>query len=235
MGGGLHFLDIIFFAVVAVFLVLRLRSVLGRRTGNERPPPADPFTLPPAREGKDDDKVIRLPERAKRGQAGASEPSQPVAEPAPQSPRDQGLAAIGAADRNFAPDDFLKGARAAFEMIVAAYAAGDTQTLRPLLAGEVHDNFAQAIKDRQAAGQTLKTDLVGIKSAEIEAARMDGATALVTIRFVSEQANALLDREGKPIEGDSNQITTVVDLWTFARDTRSRDPNWALVETGTPD
>ncbi|MCC7166580.1 MAG: Tim44 domain-containing protein [Rhodospirillales bacterium] len=234
MGGGLHFLDIIFFAVVAVFLVLRLRSVLGRRTGNERPP-SDPFTLPPAREPGADDKVIRLPERNRRPATG--EPSQPAtAEPAqPLSPRDQGLAAIRAADGGFVPEEFLKGARAAFEMIVAAYAAGDTKTLRPLLAGEVYDNFAQAIKERQANGQTLKTDLVGIKSTEIEAARMEGASAMVTIRFVSEQANALLDGQGKVIEGDPNQIATVVDLWTFARDTRSRDPNWALVETGTPD
>jgi predicted lipid-binding transport protein (Tim44 family) len=223
MGGdGLAFFDIIFFALVAGFLILRLRSVLGRRTGNESRERWTP-RLPPrgaAAPGLADrpasDKVAVLPRPAPAA-AG--------------SPLDAALAQIRQADPNFDPQHFIEGARGAFDMIVSAYAHGDTATLRPLLANDVFENFAAAIKGRQDAKQTLETTLIGIKSAEIIEARMEGRSAFVTVKFVSEQVNVTRNAAGEVVDGEPNHVAAVTDIWTFARNTRSSDPNWALVQT----
>jgi predicted lipid-binding transport protein (Tim44 family) len=119
-------------------------------------------------------------------------------------------------------------------MIVAAFAQGDAASLRPLLADSVNDSFAQAIRDRQARRWTLSTTLIGIRTAEIIDARMQGRDAFVTVKFVSEQVNATRDADGAVVEGDPNKVETITDLWTFTRNTRARDPNWFLAETATP-
>lgn len=230
MGDG-QFLDIILFAMIAAFLVLRLRSVLGKRTGHQRPPPADPFARRraeaqgPARPGEEgagtgDEKVIPLP-----GRDGAPLPSDPLA---------AGLTQIRIADPAFSPEGFLKGARAAFEMIVQAYARGDVRTLRNLLNDEVYERFAGAIAEREKAGETLETTLIGIDAADVVEARMDGRTAFVTVKFVSEQVNVTRAADGTVIDGDPGHVATITDIWTFARNTRARDPNWTLVETRSP-
>ncbi len=225
MGDGLAFFDIIFFALVAGFLILRLRSVLGRRTGNEtrerwtaRLPTRGP-TAPGTAERPPADKVAVLPTR----------PAAPGA--AAASPLDAALAQIRQADPNFEPSRFLEGARAAFDMIVSAYAHGDTATLRPLLSNDVFDNFAAAIKGRQDAKQTLETTLIGLKSTDILEARMEARTAFVTVKFVSEQVNVTRNANGEIVDGEPNHVATVTDVWTFARNTRASDPNWALVQT----
>ncbi len=225
MDSGFAFFDIVFFAMVAAFLILRLRSVLGRRTGNEKPERWTSRQSQTQQRGEAPDNVARLPDR-----------NRPATDVAPldlsnASPVDKGLAQIHAADPSFEPRSFAEGARGAFEMIVGAYAQGDTATLRPLLADEVYENFAAAIKSRQQAKQILETTLVGIKSADVTDARMDGRNALVTVKFVSEQINVTRDAAGTVVEGDPQQIATVTDVWTFSRNTRSRDPNWLLVAT----
>jgi predicted lipid-binding transport protein (Tim44 family) len=217
-----QFIDIVFFAMVALFLVLRLRSVLGKRTGNERRRP-DPFSGPqPVPGRKDADNVITLPDRA--GERAETPATDPLA---------AGIAAIRAADRGFKEQEFLSGARAAFEMILGAFAAGDAAALRPLLNDEVYANFAQEIDRRQRAGEKLENRIVRMRAADIVEARMDGRMALVTVKFVTEQINVLRDDKGVPLPGQSSEPAEVIDLWTFARDTRSRDPNWLLVATGT--
>lgn len=222
MGGdGLAFFDIIFFALVAGFLILRLRSVLGRRTGSEsreRWTPRLPPRGPAAPGAPASDKVAVLPPR-------------PAPAAAPGSPLDAALAQIRQADPNFEPGHFVEGARGAFEMIVGAYAQGDTATLRPLLSPDVFDNFAAAIKGRQDAKQTLETTLIGMKSADILEARMEGRTAFVTVKFVSEQVNVTRNAAGEIVDGDPSHVAAITDVWTFARNTRSSDPNWALVQT----
>lgn len=216
-----QFIDIVFFAMVALFLVLRLRSVLGKRTGNERRRP-DPFGGPqPVPGRKNGDNVITLPDRP--GDKAAI-PADPVA---------AGIAAIRAADRSFSEQQFLSGARAAFEMILGAFAQGDAAALRPLLNDEVYANFAREIERRQKAGERLDNQIVRMREADIVEARLDGRTALVTVKFITDQVNLLRDRSGEPLPGQSTEPAEVVDLWTFARDTRSRDPNWLLVATGT--
>jgi len=227
MGGdGLAFFDIIFFALVAGFLILRLRSVLGRRTGNEnqerwtpRLPSRSGPTPPAPSERAPSDKVAVLP------------PRPAAAAGAPASPLDAALAQIKQADPGFDPNRFLEGARAAFDMIVGAYAQGDTATLRPLLANDVFENFAAAIKGRQDAKQTLETTLIGIKSADLLEARMEGRSAFVTVKFVSEQVNVTRNTSGEIVDGDPSHVATITDVWTFARNTRASDPNWALVQT----
>lgn len=230
MGSGFQFLDIILFAMIAAFLVLRLRSVLGRRTGHQRRV-ENPLARRGAEQenGKASDNVVELPDRSRGARDAAFETvddSDPLA---------AGLTQIRIADPNFDPEGFAHGARAAFEMIVQAYAEGDLKTLRNMLNDEVYGRFSEAIKAREAAGETLETTIVGFRSADIVEARLDGRTAFVTVKFVSEQLNVTRDKAGEAVDGDPDHVTDVTDLWTFARNTRARDPNWTLVETRSPD
>ncbi|MFO1075224.1 MAG: Tim44/TimA family putative adaptor protein [Geminicoccaceae bacterium] len=240
MSDGFAYLDILFFALVAAFIAFRLRSVLGRKTGSERPR-VDPIsrrtaaqaTEPPARAGdpaRGGDNVVPLPERGVPPAPAEESPALANADPTLR----HGVAAIRAADPGFELDQFLQGARAAFAMIVEAFAKGDRRALRPLLADEVYAQFAGAIDAREKAGQVLTTELVATREAEPAAAGMVGALARVTVRFTSEQIKVVRDAAGAVVEGDPRQIETVIDVWTFERDTRSRDPNWQLVETGAP-
>ena len=223
MGDGLPFLDIIFFAMVAAFLILRLRSVLGRRTGSERDRP-DPFSPKPEAEN-DADNVVALPQRARQAADMEDAPPGSVA---------AGLTQIKLADSSFEEKYFTTGSRAAFEMIVEAFARGDTEALRPLLANEVYERFAGAIDSREARRETLETRLLSLNAADITEARMNGPLAEVTVEFVSEQVNLTRNADGEVIDGDPDNIESVVDIWTFRRDTRSDDPNWLLAATRTP-
>lgn len=226
MGDGFQFLDVILLAMVAAFVLLRLRSVLGRRTGHHQQRPESRF---PAPEGKDD-KVVVLPDRTTRTDGEGPAEKGPLA----GGPAAAGLTRIGMADRSFDAGEFLEGAKAAYEMIVTAFAAGDVKALRPLLSSEVFGDFSRAIKEREDRGQKQETTLVGIKAAEIVEADLKGRTAEVTIRFVSELVNATRDAEGNVVAGNPNAVDQVTDVWTFARDLRSRDPNWTLVATSEP-
>lgn len=225
MGDGFQFLDIVFFAMVAAFLVLRLRSVLGRRTGNERPR-VDPISQR-TKDRDAEDNVVELPKRTANENAAALEidPSDPMA---------AGLTRIRIADNSFDPAEFLQGSRAAFEMIVGAFASADTETLQNLLADDVYENFNEAIRQRLAANETLETTIVGLRSADFVEADMHDNHAVIAVKFVSEQVNVTRDSEGRVVDGDPNQVTDITDIWTFSRDTTSRDPNWKLVETRSP-
>ena len=229
------FLDIILLAMVAAFLVFRLRSVLGKRTGNERPP-TDPYAgrdgtgQPEAPEGRDDGTVVSLPDRSGQNDAQSDTPSD-IPDGAPAT---DGLKAIQAADSAFSVSEFVEGVRMAFEMVVTSFANGDRETLRPLLSDEVYENFAGAIVDRESRSETMEMTLVGIREAEVLEATMDGRVAFVTAKIVSEQIEGVRDAAGEPVSGDPTKVSTVTDIWTFARNTRSRNPNWTLVATEAP-
>jgi predicted lipid-binding transport protein (Tim44 family) len=227
----------IIFLALAVFIFLRLRSVLGQRTGRERPP-YDPYSARDARApASANEKVVALPGRPTtiEGTARPAEPAVPtdrwkgIAEPG--SALAAGLDAIAAADRSFDANGFIAGARAAYEMIVGAFAAGDRKTLKGLLSREVYDGFEAAIRDRENRGETMESKFVSLDRADITAAEMRGKTAQVTVRFASQLISATRDRTGQVIDGSAEKVTEVTDIWTFARDVTSRDPNWKLVAT----
>ena len=229
MSEGFAYIDILFFAMVAAFIALRLRSVLGRRTGHERRRTGG-FSGNGAADGKSgSDNVVALPDRT-----GAPVETDAAIADLAEGKVKTGLTQIRLADPSFDLNQFLAGARAAFEMIVQAYAAGDKEALRPLLADDVFAGFAGAIDQRSVDGHTLDTHLMGIESAEVVEAGMQGNMARVSVRFASEQVNVVRDADGKEIDGDATTAEEVVDIWTFERDTRSSDPNWTLVETRTP-
>ncbi|HBC07475.1 MAG TPA: translocase [Rhodospirillaceae bacterium] len=231
MGGGFQFIDIILIAMVAAFFVLRLRSVLGRRDGNDGSGHRDPFKPVPPEEAADG-KVIALPERkVDDSPQSKSDPGAFAAE----GTIDNGLVQIRVADPDFSPDEFLAGARVAFEMILDAFAAGDVKTLKTLLDPGVFADFEAAIRDREEHGHTVEDTLVGFKSVDLVEAYMEGRIANITIKFVTEQVNVTRDAEGQVAEGNPNEVITVTDFWTFARDTKARDPNWALVATHSAD
>ena len=142
-----------------------------------------------------------------------------------------GLARIRDADPGFDPPQFLEGARAAFEMIVAAFAEGDQDKLRPLLSDEVYRPFCTAIDERGAAHETLESRILALKQIDISEAELDGRAARVTLKIVSDQINVVRAHDGSIVDGDPEHAIEKTDFWTFARDTRSADPNWALVAT----
>ncbi len=219
MSGGT--VELILFGMVAAFLVLRLRSVLGKRTGYERP--AEPLT-PANGAPRPADAMVKRP-----GQPQAQ--AQTLREvPDPGSPAGQALARIVAVDRAFDPNRFLDGAEGAFRMIVGAFAAGDRATLKPLLSEDSYAGFEAAISAREQAGETQRTELRAVTELAIDAAELRGTTADVTVRFVTDQINITMARDGSVAHGH-DAVTELRDLWTFQRDLQSADPTWRLVGT----
>ncbi|MEM8838001.1 MAG: Tim44/TimA family putative adaptor protein [Pseudomonadota bacterium] len=233
------------FIAITVVVVLQLRSVLGKRTGNERPP-FDPYSSKEeSKVEKTDtaDNVVTMPRRP-----GAPEPVinhqldegdtvTAVIDKLAQSGTalNAGLKAIAEVDHYFNPDEFVKGANGAYELIVTAFAAGDRKTLRNLLSSDVFDGFDAAIDEREKRKETIDFSFVGINRSVISAAELVGSAARVRVDFRSEIISATMDEEGRVIEGDPNAVDEVTDIWTFERDTNTGDPNWKLIATETPE
>jgi predicted lipid-binding transport protein (Tim44 family) len=226
----------IFFLVAAIVIFFQLRNVLGRRTGNEKPP-FDPYA---ARTGEQNgaaapENVVSLPRR----KAPGTEEAEPYAEidkfSPPGTDLNRGMRAIKDVDPSFDPKTFVDGAKMAYEMIVMAYADGDRRTLKNLLSREVYDGFVSAISDREARSEKIESSFVGIDKVDIVSAEVKGTEAHVTLRIVSELISATRDGGGVVIDGDPETVAEVKDVWTFARDTRVRDPNWKLVATEADD
>ncbi|WP_378946402.1 Tim44/TimA family putative adaptor protein [Mesorhizobium sp. ANAO-SY3R2] len=227
----------IFFLIAAVVIFFQLRNVLGRRTGNERPP-FDPYTAARTKaqdaNGKSDN-VVSLPRKKASGETAEEAYAAIDAFAKSGTDLNKGLRAIRDADASFEPKGFVDGAKMAYEMIVMAYADGDRKTLKNLLSREVFDGFVAAINDREGRSEKIQSSFVGINKADIVSAEMKGSEAHVTLRIVSELISATRDKAGDVIDGDPETVAEVKDVWTFARDTRSRDPNWKLVATEEED
>ena len=231
--------DIILIGLVAIFLILRLRAVLGKRTGNERPPARDPFTppTPPPQSGpprigdapSGNDNVIPLPNGNAQNTRPSAAPGGIRATVMPTATA--AVAAIRAADPGFEPTGFAAGARAAFTTIVESFAKGDSGPLRQLLDPQTFASFESAIRSRNERREKAETTLIGFEASDIASAQFEGGFAEVTVRFVSEQINVLRNADGQIVDGNPNEVQKVVDLWTFRRDTRSSDPNWLLIKT----
>lgn len=221
----------IFFLVAAVVIFLQLRNVLGRRTGNEKPP-FDPYSRRESTEqvpGPDRGKVVTLPRRdGSEGEEGYSEVD--AISPA-GTPLNTSLRRVMDADPSFNPKEFVNGAKMAYEMIVVAFADGDRKTLKNLLSREVYEGFDAAIAEREGKGEVVKSNFVGIEKADIVSAEVKSQEVNITVRIISQLISATYDKAGALIDGDAESVAEVNDLWTFARDTRSRDPNWKLIAT----
>ena len=234
----------IMFLVLAVVIILKLRSVLGRRTTDDEARIDRNRSLERARAaGKTgtNDKVVAMPRRERADQpseataaASAAEEERVRGFAGGDQSLAEGLLAIFRADGSFDPDGFVKGARQAYEMIVTAFAEGNRKALKNLLSKEVFDGFAGAISDREARGEIIDQSFVGINKADLLEAELKNGTAQVTVKFVSELISATRDRAGAVIAGDTKKIKEVVDIWTFAREVASRDPNWRLIATQAP-
>jgi len=226
----------IIFLALAVFIFLRLRNVLGQRTGSERPP-FDRAARNAVQGGADN--VVPIP-----GKVIDQAPLAPTAEAAPATDRwkdlaesgsalAQGLDAIVARDSSFDPKHFLSGARSAYEMIVLAFANGDRRALRDLLSSDVFDSFEAVIRDREKYEQKTETRFVSIDKAELVGAEMRDRMAQLTVRFVSQMISVTRAKAGTIVDGNPDKVADITDVWTFARDSTSRDPNWKLVGTGS--
>jgi predicted lipid-binding transport protein (Tim44 family) len=231
-----EFLDLPTLIVIglAIVILFRLRSVLGTRTGNER----SPLERREAAAKAGEDKVVQMRPRPSE-QAPSEDADRRARKLAAEIEQfahgDEqlaaGLKAIAEADPGFSPKSFLDGAKAAYEMVVVAFAQGDRKTLKNLLDKEVYDGFERTISDREAAGHKVDFTFVGLPKVEISEAELDKRNAQVTVRFHAEIVSATLDKDGTLIEGSADQVNTIADEWTFARNPKSRDPNWKLVTT----
>ncbi|PZO82586.1 MAG: Tim44 domain-containing protein [Micavibrio aeruginosavorus] len=218
--------DIILYAVIAAGLVFWLRSILGTKHGDERERP-NPFTAQPQENpvaaGTADGVSLPLPESAK--------PALPRNVSLSGANTEYGLSEIAKADPQFDLNRFAGGAQDAFAMIVEAFAAGDRDTLKDLLAPQVYSAFDQAIAARAAAGETMSTEIHAVRKMEILEARVEARTAYLTIRFIADETCVIRDANGTILSGDPDRITEMNDIWVFSRPVGSRDPKWYLHET----
>ena len=224
----------IIFLALAVFIFIRLRNVLGQRTGEERPPfdRAARDALPP--EGN----VVPMPggpvdQTAPAPAADVSPAERWKGITEPGTPLAAGLDAIVDQDSSFDPRHFITGAKGAYEMIVLAFANGDRRSLKDLLSSEVFDSFDAVIKDREKNEQKTETRFVSIDKAELVGAEVRDRAAQLTVRFVSQMISVTRDKTGAVVDGNADKVSDITDVWTFARDITSRDPNWKLVGTGS--
>lgn len=235
----MQFLDIptLITIAIAIGILLYLRSILGQRTGHQKPEDFfDRASERDVRTGEDAENVVKLPNRGGEN-ADASNPHleeiNQIAKP--RTKLNKGLRAVHSADPSFSPGEFLNGANMAYEMIVTAFADADKRSLKNLLSRDVYESFASVIDDRSSRGEVVKSSFVGIDDSQIAAAELDDGIANVTVRFESQIVSSTHDKDGKLIEGDDNEVVRVKDVWTFSRNTRSRDPNWKLVATEAED
>lgn len=220
----------------AIFVFWKLRSVLGTRNGNERPP-YDPYdaSLPKREDSQpvDADNVVTLPGANRRRTDSDTSPQlDAIAKIAGKNAAlKKGLTAVLSRDPGFDVEQFLSGARMAYEMIVTGFADGDKRALKGLLSREVFENFESVIDDRMKRGEKVEASFVGIEKADIKSADLDKDEAQITVKFVSQMISATLNSDGEVIDGDKTQVAEITDVWTFARPVKSRDPNWKLVAT----
>ncbi|TCT44671.1 Tim44/TimA family putative adaptor protein [Martelella mediterranea] len=224
----------LFFLVAAVVIFFQLRSVLGRRTGSEKPR----YEQSQARSRAEtvdaatkEGNVITLPGAEKEHKAARLAAVDRVSPEG--SALNNGLREIVENDAQFEPEEFLKGAQSAYEMIVMSFADGDRRTLKNLLSKEVFEGFNAAMSERESKGETVKASFVGIEKADFTEAEVEKNEARITLRIVSQMISATYSKDGELVDGDPDEIAEVRDLWTFARDMRARDPNWKLIATAS--
>ena len=226
MGDGFAFFDIIIFAMLAGYLVFQLRRALGRRTGHEQDRRANPFKRQPD-DAAENDNVVALPEHI--------DADSPIEETANFASQLSGHTRLKTIDPSFDDREFLRGAKGAFEWIVAAFARGDRKELRNLLGASLLESFEAAIDQREQAGETLETTIASMNSATINDITFNGPVASIVVEFTTGQVKVARDAKGEVVEGDPDKIETLTDIWIFSRELGASDPNWQLVGTQDPE
>ena len=213
------FIDILIFAAIALFLIFRLRSILGNRDGFEQKrPKQSAFDASVQTENDNSAPKKIVPLRANNPLANG-----------------EGLEAVRRADSSFKDDEFMQGAASAFSFILQAFADGDLATLRRLLAFELYEEFASSVHTRNKEGDQLAITVHAIDDVQLIDATVKDFIASVTVKFVSQQSRVVKDKDGQVIDDESEEQATITDIWIFERDTQLNDPNWKLVETQTED
>ena len=208
------FVDILIFAVIAIFLIMRLRNILGSREGFEQKQDNRPIQPVNQAESAREKKVVPL---------------------RPSQLDGTGLEAVRRADPHFSDDTFMQGAASAFGMVLSAFADGDVTQLRRLLSFELYEEFSESIRLRNKNGDELGIEIISIDDVQLTDGQVVDNIASVTVTFVSTQTRTLTDRDGVVLEEDSMDSTELTDIWVFERDTQLDDPNWKLVETRVPE
>jgi len=208
------FVDILIFAVIAIFLIMRLRNILGSREGFEQKQDNRPIQPVNQAESAREKKVVPL---------------------RPSQLDGNGLEAVRRADPNFSDDTFMQGAASAFGMVLSAFADSDVTQLRRLLSFELYEEFSESIRLRNKNGDELDIEIISIDDVQLTDGQVVDNIVSVTVTFVSTQTRTLTDRDGVVLEEDSMDSSELTDIWVFERDIQLDDPNWKLVETRVPE
>jgi predicted lipid-binding transport protein (Tim44 family) len=218
---GSQLIQILVLAGVALFLILRLRDVLGTRDGFEKPLGPKPV------DKKDDTRSFEVIDGGGTDQDIADHVE-------PESDAGKALAAMKRAEPSFSVSEFAHGARQAYEMIIMAYENGELDTLQQFLSPDVYESFSAAVMARADQGLTVDASFVGVREVKITDATFDAETAEgdVTLRFVGELTSVVRNPDGDVVEGNPSEIKKQKDIWTFSRVMGSDNPNWLLVATG---
>lgn len=227
MSDGFEYADIIILALIAGFVLLRLRAVLGQKIGHDAPPQFGGM-----REAEADSPVVKLGEKPSLlPTPEEKDEDEQLVKAIPDGESAKVINQIKTLDQSFGLKPFLEGARSAFEMVFDSFAKDDRDTLKMLLSKPLYDVFSAELDARKAGERHTETTLLAVISQELKAAKLEKNTARLTVRFVSEQVSVVRDREGKIVEGDPGLPEHVEDEWTFERDVSSRNPNWKIIDT----
>jgi predicted lipid-binding transport protein (Tim44 family) len=219
MDDGFAFFDIIIFAILAGYLVFQLRRVLGRKTGTEKQQ-ENKVDRNPGSPPDNDNIVSLLPDAG----IDNSDKMDPLS----------GMTMLRQMDPSFNEQEFITGSKSAFSWIVSAFASGNGDDLKPLLSASLFNSFNDAIEKRSNAGEKLETNIVSIKSSQIDNVTLDGNNVSIAVEFISDQIKVLRGSDETIIDGDPDIIESLTDLWTFNRNIKSSNPNWILIKTETP-
>lgn len=221
MDGGFPYGDIIVIGAIAAFIILRYRAMLGESRGR------DERDNRPAITPVEFERVIQLPLTRTTPQAEkkAEDFTKTYGSLAETFTNMRGI------DREFSPDEFIHGAKMAYEMVIAAFTKRDHDTLKMLLSDDMYKSFALSLEDAEKDKRFNDTTLVAITKATIKSARLVGTQATITVDFTSEQIHLIRDENGAILEGNASEQNVVEDEWVFTRDLKSASPNWMIVET----
>lgn len=226
--------ELIVYVIVAAGLILWLRNILGTRHGSERERP-NPFATQTEAMEKTGDRKPYLEGEPRplsaqdRIIALAANPTRVTA--VENKTAEHGLLEVSRTDKNFDINFFLEGAQEAFVMIVEAFAKGDRETLKDLLAEPVYAAFESALADREKRGEIISTEILAVRKVEVTEAKLEGKNAFITVRFHADEISTTKDSAGTLITGHPERVVPMRDIWTFGRDLRSRDPRWLVFQT----